>query len=658
MNEHRIVRQLLCRMSRGVPDTSPLALAVAEWARPHIDWLYGRPEIDAVSPDTVTGLQALVAGVEAAPANNDARPQVLGVADTLASLLVLDPFDAALLAMMVAGDRLPRVGGLARIAARHGHDLPTLLGELAGAAASDAERLVRRSPVLRLGLIGFVANRQGEIEVEVRWTLERLLDRALSAHADIVDTLVGPRQTALLSLDDFAGVADADLVRRLLAGAVCERAPGINVLIHGPPGTGKTEFARTIAAATGAALHAVGEVDEDGEEPTRWERVNALQIAQRMLRNNGGSILLFDEMEDMIGDARPSGGDWFAKREGSKVFVNRMLETNPVPVIWTTNAIGNIDNAVLRRMSFVLKLDLPSRAAALRMADRIAVDEQVAPAKGFGQLLDLAPETATVLRVATRAGRLAGDADSGVRAAEGLVKALRGGSLPVASAGLLDLDLFECDVSIDRLTAAMAQGQATDVSLLLSGPPGTGKTAFAHHLARALDRPLLVKRASDLLSKWVGETEAQIADAFDEARRREGVLLFDEVDSLLFDRTTARNSWEVSQVNELLSWLDTHPLPVIAATNHPGKLDPATLRRFVFKLSLEPLGHARAARAFERFFGMAAPVDLVSLTNLTPGDFAVVTRQRRHAPTDCPVALVERLRVESQAKPERNRIGF
>jgi SpoVK/Ycf46/Vps4 family AAA+-type ATPase len=78
-------------------------------------------------------------------------------------------------------------------------------------------------------------------------------------------------------------------------------------------------------------------------------------------------------------------------------------------------------------------------------------------------------------------------------------------------------------------------------------------------------------------------------------------LLFDEVDSLLFDRATARTSWEVGQVNELLTWLDRHPLPVIAATNHGHKLDPAALRRFVFKLELQPLGQELMRRAFERF---------------------------------------------------------
>lgn len=649
MDEYAIVRSLLLRTVEGLPASAPPARAALEWAQQHAEWLLPGHEGELAFEAVLAGLHAPRIAI---------RAQALDLAEALARQLGFGSFDAALLRLAVACDRLPRVGAAARLAGRFGHDLPLLLGELAGAAPHDAERLVRRSAVVRLGLAGFVANRQGEVEVELRWALERLLDRAPGTGPEMMDALIGKRQPAALDLGSFAHVEAADFLVRLLRGALDEGASGVNILIHGPPGTGKTEFARTLAQAAGAALYGVGEADDDGDEPSRWDRVMALGLAQRLLAGRRGSVLLFDEMEDLIGDARPSLAG-LVGREGSKVFVNRLLEVNATPVIWTTNALHNVDGAILRRMSYVLKLDLPSRRAALTMLERIARDERVEPGERYASLLEAAPEAATVLRVASRAGRLAADAEGGARAAESLVRALRGGELPPPGPGTLDLDLFETDLSLEALAGAMGESGASAVSLLLTGPPGTGKTAFAHHLARALDRPLLAKRASDLLSKWVGETKTRIAEAFAEARHRGALLLLDEADSLLFDRGTARAPWEVSQVNELLTWLDHHPLPVVAATNHPDRLDPAALRRFVFKLRLRPLGSERAARAFERFFGLAPPPELAALRNLTPGDFSVVARQLRHAPAGAASELVERLRAEAEAKPGMAaRIGF
>jgi len=649
MDELSIVRSMMLRIGRGLPATSTLARALTEWATTHSAWLGLEGEI---------GWEAVLAHV-AADQPAGPPPHVLQRTDVLAEMLSLAPFDRVLLALVVACDRLPRVGALANMAGEHGHDLPSLLGLLAGADPQDAGRAVRRSAVLQLDLATFQARYRGAIEIELRWTLQRLLDRTAEGGDDMLEILLGTRQQARLDLTDFAHVADADFLVRLLRGAIASEAAGVNILIHGPPGTGKTELARTLAHAANVPLHAVGEADDNGDEPTRWERVGALRLAQRILAQRRGPALLFDEMEDLIGASERGAGDFFAKREGSKVFVNRLLETNPAPVIWTTNAIGNVDPAILRRMSFVLRLPLPSPAAARRMMARVAAEEGVVPDAALATMLDRAPETATVLRVAARSARLAGEGDAGLRTAGSLVRALRDGPLTPAFPSALDLDLFESDPPLAPLVERLAALGTGDVSMLLSGPPGTGKTALAHHVARALDRPLVTKRASDLLSRWVGGTEAAIAEAFAEARERDCVLLFDEVDSLLFDRTTAQHSWEVGQVNEMLTWLDHHPLPVIAATNHVHKLDPAALRRFVFKLDLLPLGRARAAQAFERFFGLPAPAGLAALTSLTPGDFAVVARQQRFgAPLDAD-ALVQRLEREAAAKPgSAGRIGF
>jgi len=78
------------------------------------------------------------------------------------------------------------------------------------------------------------------------------------------------------------------------------------------------------------------------------------------------------------------------------------------------------------------------------------------------------------------------------------------------------------------------------------------KTELAAYLADRLDRPLAVKRVSDLFSAWIGDTEARIAAAFADAREKGAVLLFDEADSLLHDRADAQSSWEVAHVNEML----------------------------------------------------------------------------------------------------------
>ncbi|TMP13445.1 AAA family ATPase, partial [Pseudoalteromonas ruthenica] len=91
---------------------------------------------------------------------------------------------------------------------------------------------------------------------------------------------------------------------------------------------------------------------------------------------------------------------------------------------------------------------------------------------------------------------------------------------------------------------------------LLTGPPGTGKTAFVNYLCEKADFKLISVKASDLLSKWVGESEQNIAQLFKQATQEGSAIFIDEADSLLCSREQAAASWEVQTVNELLCHME------------------------------------------------------------------------------------------------------
>jgi SpoVK/Ycf46/Vps4 family AAA+-type ATPase len=671
MGEKLLAQRLLALLRRNYGRCSREAAVLLDWALEQRDWLWpDRSWADAPAPGLFGRAAAASLEWETLPRLIDEigtgePPAALEESlEAVAALLELDPFEREVLRVTALLERLPRLASLRLRLLGAGVDLTALIGCLAGAGPAEAGARVRRSLPLSLGLLHLGSDGcSGGLELSLQWRFGRLLDGGLSDEETIVAALAGIRQAASLVPGDFAERrADFDLLVRLLQGALRSRAAGINVLIYGPPGTGKTEFARTLAASAGAALFAVGEADIDGEEPSRCERLHALKRAQRLLARRGESILLFDEMEDLFSEAglAADGG----RRAGSKIFVNRLLEEGQVPVIWTSNSLQAVDPAHLRRMSYVLRMDHPSPKTRARIVAHAAEAEGApAAAAGLAPLLTAEAETASVARCAARAAALAGGgAEDAAAAARSLLAGLRGGRslAPRVSGEGLDLGLYEADQPIGSLLERLAApGTATDFSLLLTGPPGTGKTALAAHLAERLDRPLQVKRASDLLSKWLGDTEANIAEAFAEARDSGAVLLFDEADSLLLDRSDAQRSWEITQVNELLTWMDSHPLPFVAATNFARRLDPAALRRFVFKIDLRPLSVEAARQAFERFFGEPAPAGLAELGGLTPGDFAVVKRQLRYRPEARPGEILALLEAEAKAKPERSvRIGF
>jgi SpoVK/Ycf46/Vps4 family AAA+-type ATPase len=223
-----------------------------------------------------------------------------------------------------------------------------------------------------------------------------------------------------------------------------------------------------------------------------------------------------------------------------------------------------------------------------------------------------------------------------------------------------DPTLSSADVDLARLADQVAKSPARGLSFCLSGPPGAGKSAYARYLAERLDLDVLEKRFSDLSSMWLGESEKAIAAAFEEAADLRAFLIFDEADSLLRDRLAALHSWEVTQVNEMLTQMERHPYPFACTTNAAELLDAAAARRFLFKVRFLPMSAEQIAEAYRRAFGADPPGMVLKLSGLTPADFATVVRKANALGEHDPTLLTRWLEFEALTKPEANqrKIGF
>jgi SpoVK/Ycf46/Vps4 family AAA+-type ATPase len=188
---------------------------------------------------------------------------------------------------------------------------------------------------------------------------------------------------------------------------------------------------------------------------------------------------------------------------------------------------------------------------------------------------------------------------------------------------------------------------------------------LGQYIAEHLDKPLIVKRASDILSMWVGESEKNIAEMFKEAKKENGVLLLDEADSFLRDRRGADHSWEVTQVNELLVQMENFDGLFICSTNLMDDLDQASLRRFAIKVEFDYLSPDQACKMLQQeCIGKITDRDrqaITLMTNIAPGDFSAVKKRLEILGLDAtPEILVRELHVETAVKEggTHNQIGF
>ncbi len=466
-----------------------------------------------------------------------------------------------------------------------------IIRALAAASDSDPVRFARsvggNAPLVRLGLIDRMDH------IPNRHTLpgpEDLL-RAVIFSDDpniLTSETIAPPRAARFSTDEF----DVPTEELTYLSRALER--GGPVLLVGTPGVGKTEFSHALCAHL--RRHAAS-LRYDGQESNfRASRpVSRLRAVRRAaaLLDPASDILLVDEADSLL----QSAGGFFGPvgdGEYDKAELNALLEELAVPSVWIANDVDRVPHSSLRRFAHVYAFPRPSASRRERMLIRAAavheceLDRETASHVAAGYALTPA--------AIDRMFRVIDAEHAGEEIPRYIKRVSSGPFAPdcrelAAVSARFDPGLCNASLPLERVagfsTDRAELGKAT--RLLFDGPPGGGKTQGALYLAAQLGREAVLRRPSDILSMWVGGTEANIARVFQEAEDTQAVLILDEADALLGDRRGAQRSWELSQAAEFLQRIEQFGGLLIACTNRAESIDPAIRRRFHRRVTFGPL---------------------------------------------------------------------
>ena len=428
-----------------------------------------------------------------------------------------------------------------------------------------------------------------------------------------------------------------------------------NILLYGEPGTGKTSFARTIARRLGVAAYEIKQGEDDGSNMTSESRMIGIQIANYQ-EDPAEALLIVDEADELLRGSSTifSLFDFsMGGKSTEKGVMNGILDEMKLPAIWICNTSAEqMDESVRRRFSYSVRFDKMTACQRKSIWRNLIKKHKLEDLISESQIDDYS------VKYQTSAGGISTVLDDVCRmrpdasAVDGLVATFMKPHCELM--GIAETETFlpakgytldglnvKGKVSPANVIAAVrnyydaSYNQASEdkprLNVLLFGPPGTGKSELVRYMGKELDRKILVMKGSDILSKWVGGSERNIANAFRRAEAEHAILFFDEIDGLVQSRENAHASWEVSQVNELLQQMENFNGVMVAATNFCKNLDAAIMRRFTFKLEFDYLDDDGKKIFFERFFNTVINEEennaLNGILNLTPGDFRTVRQE-------------------------------
>lgn len=371
------------------------------------------------------------------------------------------------------------------------------------------------------------------------------------------------------------------------------------LLLWGPPGTGKTSIARTMAGSTGCAFMAVTSADLKGEY--QGQTAPKVRAVWNKAREQAPCIMFVDECEGVFGSRSGSSGVNF-NAELVEAFLTEWDGVNSVAgqvfVVGATNLRENIDTAILSRFSAMVEIALPDMEARRRI-----LEIEFSKAGISTPVTDtMAKETSGMSGrdLNTLSARFQGVALTEAPTEELFRKTIRDvrGKSATAVAQVswdevvlperLKAKLQSLGKKISRAEEYRKMGLPTPKSLLLYGPPGTGKTQIARVLANESGVSFQAVTTADIKGSFQGESGRKVKDLFARARAQAPCLLFiDEIDIVTGARNSGGDTYSKEIVGQLLQEMDgigsrdgTGQVFVIGATNCRDDMDQAVLSRF------------------------------------------------------------------------------
>jgi transitional endoplasmic reticulum ATPase len=373
------------------------------------------------------------------------------------------------------------------------------------------------------------------------------------------------------------------------------------ILLYGPPGVGKTFFARAIAGEYG--LNFIHVSTGDLVSGIVGGSARNIDKAFETAEQNLPCLLFFDEF-DSVAQRRDNSPDQESRRTVNQLLTS--LEAHHgdrgLLVMAATNSVEHLDPAVIRpgRFDRHIRIDLPDAAARreiflTELDDRptardvdletlVQRTEGMTPA-AIEKIVDTA--ALDVFRAATATGdQLELDTAhllAGIERYGGqdrpTVEHWTWESLVLPAP--IKAQLQQLQAVIEDPESAREYGVEPPTGLLLAGPPGTGKTTVAKVLAAQAHCSFYPIAGADVMSKWVGESERNIRQLFERAREnRPSIVFIDEIDAIAGRRGLIES--QHTSINQLLAEIDgvagQRGVFVIGATNRPDQLDPALLR--------------------------------------------------------------------------------